>query len=130
MASRSSGETISIGGHQFRLTHPDKVMYPETGTTKADVIHYYVEIAPFMLPHVVGRPATRKRWVDGVGTPAQPGQVGAVQQVGDRQGEHVDQVAGSLRLHRPAPRELGAGRCDGERAAPGGRDPLDVLRAR
>ncbi len=50
-------------------------MYPETGTTKADVIHYYVEIAPFMLPHVVGRPATRKRWVDGVGTQAHPGQV-------------------------------------------------------
>ena len=75
MASRSSGETISIGGHQFRLTHPDKVMYPETGTTKADVIHYYVEIASFMLPHVVGRPATRKRWVDGVGTPGHPGQV-------------------------------------------------------
>jgi bifunctional non-homologous end joining protein LigD len=73
--ARSSGETISIGGHQFRLTHPDKVMYPETGTTKADVIHYYVQIAPFMLPHVVGRPATRKRWVDGVGTPAHPGQV-------------------------------------------------------
>jgi len=75
MASRSSGQTISVGGHQFRLTHPDKVMYPETGTTKADVIHYYVQIAPFMLPHVVGRPATRKRWVDGVGTPAHPGQV-------------------------------------------------------
>jgi bifunctional non-homologous end joining protein LigD len=75
MASRSSGQTISIGGHKFRLTHPDKVMYPETGTTKADVIHYYVQIAPFMLPHVVGRPATRKRWVDGVGTPGHPGQV-------------------------------------------------------
>ncbi|HKY56956.1 MAG TPA: non-homologous end-joining DNA ligase, partial [Aeromicrobium sp.] len=74
-ASRSSGQTISVGGHQFRLTHPDKVMYPETGTTKADVIHYYVEIAPVMLPHVVGRPATRKRWVDGVGTPGHPGQV-------------------------------------------------------
>jgi bifunctional non-homologous end joining protein LigD len=66
MASRSSGQTISIGGHQFRLTHPEKVLYPETGTTKADVIHYYVQIAPFMLPHVVGRPATRKRYVDGV----------------------------------------------------------------
>lgn len=75
MASRSSGQTISIGGHQFRLTHPDKVLYPETGTTKADVIDYYVQIAPFMLPHVVGRPATRKRWVDGVGTPGHPGQV-------------------------------------------------------
>ncbi|HUQ00750.1 MAG TPA: ATP-dependent DNA ligase [Aeromicrobium sp.] len=75
MAARSSGQTISIGGHQFRLTHPDKVIYPETGTTKADVIDYYVQIAPFMLPHVVGRPATRKRWVDGVGTPGDPGQV-------------------------------------------------------
>lgn len=74
MAS-SSGQTIEIGGHRFRLTHPDKVIYPETGTTKADVIQYYVQIAPFMLPHVVGRPATRKRWVDGVGTATHPGQV-------------------------------------------------------
>ena len=39
MASRSSGETITVGGHRFRLTHPEKVLYPETGTTKADVIH-------------------------------------------------------------------------------------------
>ena len=48
-ASRSSGQTITIGGHRFRLTHPEKVLYPETGTTKADVIHYYVQIAPFMI---------------------------------------------------------------------------------
>jgi bifunctional non-homologous end joining protein LigD len=74
-ASRSSGQTITIGGHRFRLTHPDKVLYPETGTTKADVIHYYVQIAPLMLPHVTGRPATRKRFVDGVGTPDHPAQV-------------------------------------------------------
>ena len=66
MASRSSGETVSIGGHRLRLTNPDKVLYPESGTTKADVINYYVQIAPFMLPHVVDRPATRKRWVEGV----------------------------------------------------------------
>lgn len=69
MASRSSGQTITVGGHRFRLTHPEKVLYPETGTTKADVIHYYVQIAPFMLPHVTGRPATRKRFVDGVDGP-------------------------------------------------------------
>jgi bifunctional non-homologous end joining protein LigD len=68
-ASRSSGQTITIGGHRFRLTHPEKVLYPETGTTKADVIHYYVQIAPFMLPHVTGRAATRKRFVDGVDGP-------------------------------------------------------------
>ncbi|TXL60925.1 ATP-dependent DNA ligase [Aeromicrobium terrae] len=73
--ARSSGETVSIGGHRLRLTHLDKVLYPETGTTKADVIRYYVEIAPYMLPHVADRAATRKRWVDGVGTADKPGQV-------------------------------------------------------
>lgn len=65
--ARSSGETVTIGGHRLRLTNPDKVMYPETGTTKAEVIAYYVEVAPFLLPHTRDRPATRKRWVDGVG---------------------------------------------------------------
>ncbi len=73
--ARSSGETVSIGGHRLRLTNPDKVIYPATGTTKADVISYYVEIAPYILPHVVDRAATRKRWVNGVGTAAKPGEV-------------------------------------------------------
>ena len=52
---------------RVRLTNPDKVLYPETGTTKAEVIEYYVEIAAAMLPHVAGRPVTRKRWPNGVG---------------------------------------------------------------
>ncbi len=73
--ARSSGETVSIGGHRLRLTNPDKVIYPATGTTKAEVIAYYVEIAPFILPHVIDRPATRKRWVNGVGTEKDPGEV-------------------------------------------------------
>ncbi|MGI9085067.1 MAG: ATP-dependent DNA ligase [Aeromicrobium sp.] len=73
--ARSSGETVSIGGHRLRLTNPDKVIYPATGTTKAEVIAYYVEIAPHLLPHTVDRPATRKRWVNGVGTADQPGEV-------------------------------------------------------
>ena len=73
--ARSSGETVSIGGHRLRLTNPDKVIYPATGTTKAEVIAYYVEIAPYILPHVVDRIATRKRWVDGVGTADKPGEV-------------------------------------------------------
>ena len=80
--ARSQGELVEIGGHRMRLTHPDKVLYPETGTTKADVIGYYVQIAPFMLPHVAGRPATRKRWVDGVdgsaGVPGRGRQQGTV----------------------------------------------------
>ena len=49
------------------------MLYPSTGTTKADVIAYYVEIAPHLLPHVAGRIVTRKRWVEGVGTAQHPG---------------------------------------------------------
>jgi DNA ligase D-like protein (predicted ligase)/DNA ligase D-like protein (predicted polymerase)/DNA ligase D-like protein (predicted 3'-phosphoesterase) len=48
------------------LTNQDKVLYPATGTTKAEVFDYYVNIAEAMLPHIVGRPATRKRWPNGV----------------------------------------------------------------
>ncbi|GFG74819.1 ATP-dependent DNA ligase [Mycobacterium botniense] len=48
------------------LTNADKVLYPATGTTKGDVFDYYTHIAEVMLPHIAGRPATRKRWPNGV----------------------------------------------------------------
>ncbi len=48
------------------LTNPDKVLYPATGTTKAAIFDYYVNVAEAMLPHIAGRPATRKRWPNGV----------------------------------------------------------------
>jgi bifunctional non-homologous end joining protein LigD len=51
---------------RVKLTNADKVLYPATGTTKADVFDYYTRIAEVMLPHVAGRPATRKRWPNGV----------------------------------------------------------------
>lgn len=53
-------------GPLVRLTNPDKVLYPATGTTKADVFRYYTGVAEVMLPHIAGRPATRKRWPNGV----------------------------------------------------------------
>ena len=71
----SSDTRVTIEGRELKLTSLDKVMYPETGTTKADVLAYYAAVAPAMLPHVRNRPATRKRWVDGVGTAEKPGQV-------------------------------------------------------
>jgi bifunctional non-homologous end joining protein LigD len=49
------------------LTNADKVLYPATGTTKGDVFDYYTRIAEAMIPHIAGRPATRKRWPNGVG---------------------------------------------------------------
>ena len=68
-------QIVTVEGHRISLTNLDKVLYPETGTTKADVLGYYAAIAPFLLPHSTGRPATRKRWVDGVGTAEHPGSV-------------------------------------------------------
>ncbi len=64
----SSSQTVTIDGRRLRLTNPDKVLYPATGTTKAEVISYYVAVADRLLPHASGRPVTRKRWPDGVGT--------------------------------------------------------------
>ena len=61
-------------GPLVKLTNPDKVLYPATDgvgpTTKADVFGYYTSIAEVMLPHLAGRPATRKRWPDGVAEPS------------------------------------------------------------
>ena len=53
----------------MKLTNPDKVLYPATGTTKAEIFEYYVTIADVMVPHIAGRPVTRKRWPNGVGQP-------------------------------------------------------------
>ncbi|MGO2740609.1 MAG: hypothetical protein ACTIAP_06400, partial [Cellulosimicrobium funkei] len=61
MATTSSraGETVNVGGHRLRLTNLDKVLYPATGTTKADVLAYLAAVADVMLPHCANRPATR-----------------------------------------------------------------------
>lgn len=66
--------TRTIDGHRIRLTSLDKVMYPSTGLTKAGVIDYVTQVAPHLLRHAQGRPATRKRWIDGVGTARKPGE--------------------------------------------------------
>ncbi|MCP2370076.1 bifunctional non-homologous end joining protein LigD [Agromyces terreus] len=65
-------QMVEVDGRRLRLTNLDKVMYPETGMTKGEVIAYYAEIAPAMVPIVAGRPVTRLRWVHGVGTAAAP----------------------------------------------------------
>ncbi|KAE8763293.1 ATP-dependent DNA ligase [Georgenia thermotolerans] len=75
MPASEKPETVLIQGRRLRLTNLGKVLYPETGTTKAEVLAYLTEIAPVMLPHCAGRPATRKRWPNGVGTAGQPGEV-------------------------------------------------------
>ena len=58
--------TIEVQGKQLKLSNLDKVLYPATGFTKQQVIDYYVRTAPAMVPHLAGRPLTRKRYPNGV----------------------------------------------------------------
>jgi bifunctional non-homologous end joining protein LigD len=75
MASTRSRTVVTMDGHRIALTNAGKVLYPETGTTKGDVVDYYSAIADALVPHAENRPATRKRWVHGVGTAEHPGEV-------------------------------------------------------
>jgi bifunctional non-homologous end joining protein LigD len=66
MAKASQDQVVTVEGRTIKLTNLDKVLYPKTQTTKADVLSYYAQVGPTMLPHLRDRPATRKRWPDGV----------------------------------------------------------------
>lgn len=59
----------------MKVSNLEKVLYPQTGTTKSEVLDYLLRAAPALLPHAQWRPATRKRWVNGVGTAQDPGKV-------------------------------------------------------
>jgi len=61
-------QTVTIDGHEVSLSKPDKVMYPDAGYTKADVVEFYRRIAPAILPHLRDRPVTRIRYPNGTGT--------------------------------------------------------------
>jgi bifunctional non-homologous end joining protein LigD len=60
---------VDVDGRRLRLTNLRKVLYPESGFTKAEVLHYYARIAPTLLPHLQGRAMTLKRYPDGVAGP-------------------------------------------------------------
>ena len=65
MAKRTES-VVDVQGKQLKLSNLDKVMYPDTGFTKGQLIDYYVRIAPVLLPHLKGRPLTMKRYPSGV----------------------------------------------------------------
>jgi bifunctional non-homologous end joining protein LigD len=57
---------VEVDGRRLSLTNLDKIFYPKAGFSKADLIHYYVQIAPYLLPHLNDRAITMKRYPDGV----------------------------------------------------------------
>jgi bifunctional non-homologous end joining protein LigD len=57
---------VEVDGRNLTLSNLDKVLYPEAGFTKAQVIDYYLHVAPVLLPHIASRPVTIKRYPEGV----------------------------------------------------------------
>jgi len=60
---------VDVDGRRLRLSNLDKVLYPDAGFTKGQVINYYSRIAPLLVPHLADRPVTLRRWPDGVTGP-------------------------------------------------------------
>jgi bifunctional non-homologous end joining protein LigD len=58
---------VLVEGRKLKLTSLDKLLYPSTETTKGEVLNYYAQVAPVLLPHLAGRPLTRVRWPHGTG---------------------------------------------------------------
>ena len=56
---------VEVDGRTLKISNLDKVLYPETGTTKGEVLHYYAQVAPVLLPHLADRAVTRIRWPNG-----------------------------------------------------------------
>ena len=54
------------------ITHPDKILYPDMGLTKKDLVAYYAEVSPWMLPHVINRPLSLVRCPEGEGGDGNP----------------------------------------------------------
>jgi bifunctional non-homologous end joining protein LigD len=61
--------SVSVDGRPLKLSNWDKVLFPETGFTKGDLIAYYARIAPAVVPHLRDRPLTLKRYPNGVQSP-------------------------------------------------------------
>ena len=116
---------VEIDGHRLAVSNLEKVMYPMVGFTKAQVIDYFVRIAPVMLPHIRDRGVTLRRWPDGVTENSffekrcpshRPGWVGTCLGPGDRRGGieycRLDSIAAlawtanlaALEIHAPMSR--------------------------
>lgn len=64
-----SDEIVRVDGHEIKVTHPGKVLFPGDGITKAQLVRYYIQAGPRMLPYLEGRPLTLQRFPDGIDHP-------------------------------------------------------------
>ncbi len=72
LENRKTAFTIAVGPHQVRLTHLDRVYWPadpalrQPALTKRDLLRYFAQVSPFILPHLADRPLTMIRMPDGI----------------------------------------------------------------
>jgi DNA ligase D-like protein (predicted polymerase) len=59
-------ERVEIDGRALSLSNRDKVLWPQDGYTKGDLVAYYRAVAPYILPHLIDRPLTLQRYPDGI----------------------------------------------------------------
>lgn len=62
----ASSQQVEVDGRELKLTNLDKVLYPETGFSKGEVVDYYAKAAPAIVPHLKGRALTLRRFPEGV----------------------------------------------------------------
>ena len=123
--AESERVVVEIDGRRLSVTNLEKVLYPRVGFTKAQVIDYYVRVAPVMIDHIGDRGVTLRRWPDGVTADSffekrcpshRPDWIGTCEGPGDRGGPigycRVDSVAAlawtanlaALEIHSPMAR--------------------------
>jgi bifunctional non-homologous end joining protein LigD len=62
---RAGNATLKVTGKEVRLTNLDKLFWPERNITKGDLIQYYADVAPLLLPHIKDRAMVMKRYPHG-----------------------------------------------------------------
>jgi bifunctional non-homologous end joining protein LigD len=62
----SDKQTVKVGRRTVEVSNPGKVLFPDDGITKGDLVDYYLQVARSMLPHLRGRPAAMERYPDGL----------------------------------------------------------------
>lgn len=64
----ATNSVITVDGRSIEVTHGDRVMFPDDGITKAEVVEHYLRVAPLALPHLRGRPVSMQRVRDNIYT--------------------------------------------------------------
>jgi bifunctional non-homologous end joining protein LigD len=62
----ATSQVVEVDGRELKLTNLDKVLYPQAGFTKGEVVDYYAKVAPAIVPHLTGRAVTLRRFPEGV----------------------------------------------------------------